>query len=80
MFLKNGLKTAKTGNSIDSPVQLQEFLGDVTFSNFVLLGSCFAWEGLDSLWPSLGAGIGQDVLHARQQPTQMPRSWQITSK
>lgn len=41
MFLKNGPKAANTSKLTDTPVQLQEFLDDVTFSNSALLGSCF---------------------------------------
>lgn len=35
MFLTNGLKAAKTGNSIDTPVQLQKFLHDMTLATWL---------------------------------------------
>lgn len=54
MFLKKGLKAAKTGNSIYSPVQLQEFLDDVTFSNIALLGSCLPAPPHGTGWTHVG--------------------------
>lgn len=54
MFLKSGLKAATAGNSIYSPVQLQEFLDDVTFRDIASLGSCLAAPPHGAGWTHVG--------------------------